>query len=126
MAREPGLRVPTSTVPNCELKRGGAGTGQGGDLDLVKLLPSAATNLRALNPIRLQGIKKALTRSAKEGRAMLIYPVPVEVTHARVQLLVDQTAKALPHVINEDVLDVFAAKNKADRDAVETILDIKV
>ncbi len=57
---------------------------------------------------------------------MLIYPVPVEVTQARVQLVVDQTAKAKPHVINEDVMDVFAAKNKADRDAVETILDIKV
>jgi hypothetical protein len=57
---------------------------------------------------------------------MLIYPIPVEVTHARVQLVVDQTAKAEPRVVNEDVLDVFAAKNKADRDAVETILNIKV
>ncbi|WLA95398.1 hypothetical protein [Bradyrhizobium elkanii] len=31
-----------------------------------------------------------------------------------------------PRIINEDVLDVFAAKNQADREAVETILDIKV
>ncbi|MGY3527663.1 MULTISPECIES: hypothetical protein [Bradyrhizobium] len=57
---------------------------------------------------------------------MLIYPVPVEVTQARVHLVADQTAKQQPHVISEDVLDVFAAKNKADRDAVETLLDIKV
>ncbi len=57
---------------------------------------------------------------------MLIYPVPVEVTQARVQLVVDQTARALPHIISQDVMDVFAAKNKADRDEVETILDIKV
>jgi len=57
---------------------------------------------------------------------MLIYPVPVEVTQARVQLLVDQTAKAQPRIISQDVLEVFAAKNQADRDAVATILDIKV
>ncbi|WP_298363396.1 hypothetical protein [uncultured Bradyrhizobium sp.] len=57
---------------------------------------------------------------------MLVYPVPVEVTQARVQLVVDQTAKEQPRIISADVLDVFAAKNKADRDAVETLLDIKV
>ncbi|ERF85280.1 hypothetical protein JQ559_10185 [Bradyrhizobium viridifuturi] len=57
---------------------------------------------------------------------MLIYPVPAEVTHARVQLVVDQTAKEQPRIISADVLDVFAAKNKADRDAVEAMLDIKV
>lgn len=57
---------------------------------------------------------------------MLVYPVPAEVTQARVQLVVDQTAKAQRRIISEDVLDVFAAKNQADRDAVETILDIKV
>lgn len=57
---------------------------------------------------------------------MLIYPVPVEVTQARVQLVVDQSAKEQPRIISEDVLDVFAAKNQADREAVETILDIKV
>ncbi|MBR0871233.1 hypothetical protein JQ633_12750 [Bradyrhizobium tropiciagri] len=57
---------------------------------------------------------------------MLIYPVPTEVTQARVQLVVDQTAKAHPRVLSEDVLDIFAAKNKADREVVETILDIKV
>jgi hypothetical protein len=56
---------------------------------------------------------------------MLVYPVPLELTRARVQLVVDQTAKAQPHILNEDLLDVFAAKNNADRDAVETILDIE-
>ena len=57
---------------------------------------------------------------------MLVYPVPAEVTQARVQLVVDQTAKEQPRIISADVLDVFAAKNKVDRDAIETLLDIKV
>ncbi|MGX9429889.1 MULTISPECIES: hypothetical protein [Bradyrhizobium] len=54
---------------------------------------------------------------------MLIYPVPVEVTKARVQLLAYQMEKAPPRVISEAVLDVFAAKNKVERDAVA--VDIK-
>jgi hypothetical protein len=49
---------------------------------------------------------------------MLIPPVPVEVTKARIQLLVEQAAKAPPRVINDAVMDVFAAKNKAERDAI--------
>jgi hypothetical protein len=53
---------------------------------------------------------------------MLVYPVPVAVTQARVQLLADQTAKAPPRTINDDVLDVFAAKNQAEREA---IVDLK-
>jgi hypothetical protein len=53
---------------------------------------------------------------------MPIYPVPVAVTQARVQLLVDQTAKAPPQTITEDVLDVVAEKNRAER---ETLLDRK-
>ena len=54
---------------------------------------------------------------------MVIYPVPIEVTQARVQLVADQTAKAPARTINDDVLDVFAAKNQADRQAV---IDLKV
>ena len=53
---------------------------------------------------------------------MLVYPVPVAVTQARVQLLADQTAKAPTRTINEGVLDVFAAKNQAEREA---IVDLK-
>jgi hypothetical protein len=53
---------------------------------------------------------------------MLIYPVPAEVTHARVQLVAHQIEKAPPHVINEAVLNVFAAKNQAERKA---IIDLK-
>ncbi|MFZ2157398.1 MAG: hypothetical protein WAV72_14935 [Bradyrhizobium sp.] len=49
---------------------------------------------------------------------MLVYPVPVAVTQARVQLLAEQTAKAPPRIINEAVLDVFAAKNQAEREAI--------
>ena len=54
---------------------------------------------------------------------MVIYPVPIEVTQARVQLVADQTAKAPARIINDDVFDVFAAKNQADRQAV---IDLKV
>jgi hypothetical protein len=54
---------------------------------------------------------------------MVIYPVPIEVKQARVQIVADQTAKAPARTINDDVLDVFAAKNPADRQAV---IDLKV
>ena len=49
---------------------------------------------------------------------MLVYPVPHAVTQARVQLVAHQTEKAPPHVIQEDVLNVFAAKNEAQRQAL--------
>jgi len=49
---------------------------------------------------------------------MLIYPVPTAVTQARIQLVADQTEKAPPHVIRDDVLEVFAAKNQAEREAL--------
>jgi len=52
---------------------------------------------------------------------MLIYPVPAAVTQARVQLVADQTEKAPSHVIAEDVINVFAAKNQAVRDALEDL-----
>jgi predicted transcriptional regulator len=54
---------------------------------------------------------------------MQVYPVPVAVTQARVQLLAEQAARAPPSVIAEAVLDVFAAKNQAEREAV---VDFKV
>jgi hypothetical protein len=44
---------------------------------------------------------------------MIVYPVPVEVTQARIQLLVDQTAKAPPNTINEDLKAVYDAKSQA-------------
>jgi hypothetical protein len=53
---------------------------------------------------------------------MVIYPIPVAVTNARVQLVADQTAKAPPHTINTDVLDVLEAQKQAERQAV---LDLK-
>ncbi len=46
---------------------------------------------------------------------MVIYPVPVEVTQARVQLVVDQTAKAPPTTINQDLQAVDHAKAAAHR-----------
>jgi hypothetical protein len=53
---------------------------------------------------------------------MVIYPVPIEVTQARVQLVADQTAKAPARTIRDDVLEVAAAKNQAVRQAV---IDLK-
>ncbi|MBI5319460.1 hypothetical protein [Bradyrhizobium sp.] len=49
---------------------------------------------------------------------MLVYPIPHAVTQARVQLVADQTEKAPSHVIREDVLNVAAAKNEAERQAL--------
>jgi hypothetical protein len=53
---------------------------------------------------------------------MVIYPVPIEVTQARVQLVADQTAKAPARTISDNVLEVAAAKNQAVRQAV---IDLK-
>jgi hypothetical protein len=50
---------------------------------------------------------------------MLVYPTPHAVTQARVQLVADQTGRAPAHIIREDVLNVFAAKNAAERQALE-------
>ena len=50
---------------------------------------------------------------------MLVYPTPHAVTQARIQLVADQTEKAPSHIIQEDVLNVFAAKNEAERQALE-------
>ena len=38
---------------------------------------------------------------------MVIYPIPVEVTQARIQLVVDQNAKAPPNTINQDLQAVY-------------------
>ena len=44
---------------------------------------------------------------------MVIYPIPVEVTQARIQLVVDQNAKAPPNTINQDLQAVDHAKAAA-------------
>ena len=49
---------------------------------------------------------------------MLVYPVPHAVTQARVQLVADQTEKAPSHIIQEDVLNVLAARNDSERQAL--------
>ena len=54
---------------------------------------------------------------------MIVYPVPVEVTQARIQLLVDQTAKAPPSTINQDLKAVDHAKAHAEEAA---LVDVKV
>jgi hypothetical protein len=64
---------------------------------------------------------------------MVIYPVPVEVTQARIQLLVDQTAKAPPRTINDDLNAVYQAKAVAEEAALQeartaetSVVDVKV
>jgi len=64
---------------------------------------------------------------------MVIYPVPVEVTQARVQLVVDQAAKAPPHTINQDLQAVDHAKDAAIEAALANLpaeepplVDVKV
>jgi hypothetical protein len=49
---------------------------------------------------------------------MVIYPIPVEVTQARVQLVVDQNAKAPPNTINQDLQAVDHAKAAAIEAAI--------
>jgi len=53
--------------------------------------------------------------SEQEDDLMIVYPVPAEVTQARIQLLVDQTAKAPPNTINEDLKAVYDAKSQAQQ-----------
>jgi hypothetical protein len=50
---------------------------------------------------------------------MNVYPVPLEVTQARIQLLVDQAAKAPPNTINEDLKAVYDAKSQAEQAQIE-------
>ena len=57
---------------------------------------------------------------------MLIYPIPAAVTQARIQLVADQTEKAPAHVIAEDVINVFAAKNEAVREALQDLKTVDV
>ena len=64
---------------------------------------------------------------------MVIYPIPGEVTQARVQLVVDQNAKASTTTINQDLQAVYHAKAAAveaalaDAPAEEPpLLDVKV
>jgi len=64
---------------------------------------------------------------------MVIYPIPVEVTQARIQLVVDQTAKAPPNTINQDLQAVYHAKATAVEAALAevqadepSLLDVKV
>ena len=57
---------------------------------------------------------------------MLVYPIPLAVTQARVQLVADQTEKAPSHVIREDVLNVAAAKTEAERQALTELKEAQV
>ena len=52
---------------------------------------------------------------------MVIYPIPVEVTQARIQLVVDQNAKAPPNTIHQDLQAVYHAKAAAVEAALENI-----
>ena len=53
---------------------------------------------------------------------MVIYPVPAAVSHARVQLAVDQETKAPPATINNDVAELIEVQADAER---ELLLDRK-
>jgi hypothetical protein len=54
---------------------------------------------------------------------MVIYPIPAEVTQARIQLVVDQTAKAPQHTINQDLRAVDHAKAVAVEAAMANMTD---
>jgi hypothetical protein len=54
---------------------------------------------------------------------MDVYPVPAAVMQARVQLIIDQTDKAPPATISNDVADVIQVQATAQREA---LLDVKL
>jgi hypothetical protein len=87
----------------------------------------------AVNPTSLQSVNGRLTGFDQEGTPMVIYPVPAEVTQARIQLLVDQTAKAPPKTISDDLATVYETKAAAEQTALQeartevtSALDVKV
>ena len=49
---------------------------------------------------------------------MVIYPIPAAVTQAKVQLVVDEMAKAPSQTINADVQNVVATQTQAEREAL--------
>jgi hypothetical protein len=53
---------------------------------------------------------------------MVIYPVPVAVTQAKVQLVIDETAKAPAATINSDLQAVIAVQRQAEQ---EGLVDVK-
>jgi hypothetical protein len=52
---------------------------------------------------------------------MVIYPVPVAVTQTKVQLVIDETAKAPAATINDDVQAVIAVQRQAEQEASSTV-----
>ena len=53
---------------------------------------------------------------------MVIYPIPTPVSQARVQLALDQEAKAPTAKVNNDVEDLVEVQAEAEREA---LLDLK-
>ena len=53
---------------------------------------------------------------------MVIYPVPAAVTQAKIQLVIDETAKAPATVINNDVQAVIEVQRQAEQEA---LVDVK-
>jgi hypothetical protein len=53
---------------------------------------------------------------------MVIYPVPAAVSQARVQLAIDQEAKAASTTIKNDVADLIEVQAEAER---ELLVDMK-
>ncbi len=49
---------------------------------------------------------------------MVIYPVPAVVIQARIQLVVDQTAKAAPATIDHDVLAIEDIITQSEQDSL--------
>ncbi|MDP1881479.1 MAG: hypothetical protein Q8K88_01220 [Bradyrhizobium sp.] len=53
---------------------------------------------------------------------MVIYPVPVAVTQAKIQLVIDETAKAPATVINSDVQALVEVQRQAEQ---ALLVDVK-
>lgn len=49
---------------------------------------------------------------------MIIYPVPAAVTQAKVQLAIDETARAPSHQLAADLRNLLDTQNQAEREAM--------
>jgi hypothetical protein len=81
-----------------------------------------AYRLHGVNRNSLQNVNPPLAVFDAEGFVMVIYPVPAVVSQARVQLAVDQEARAAPSTIKNDVADLIEVQAEAER---ELLVDLK-
>jgi hypothetical protein len=82
------------------------------------ILVTETTKIVGVNRTSLESVNALLAILVRQEGSMVIYPVPVAVTQARVQLAIDETAKAPPNTISSDVQNVLETQTQAEREAL--------